>query len=266
MVRTAIAVVVVVLALLPCPDVQAADISAAGSGVRLVTTGTEVRSDRTHSVLWDISRGPWVGYTPSGEFSNLVDMLATHEINSYETTSHLNEVDLSSFDMIVIGTILAWYSAYEAAELTAIQDFVSAGGGLLIMGEYPTSPNENITLISEAYGVTYPSEGGTCGSEITDFDAHDIFDGVTELAMVAPGPLFASAPSDTVAREFQGYAVVSLMGDCDVIATGDCSLWENDFLGADDNSTFALNVFECLTGADTAVESTSWGVVKSLYR
>jgi len=267
MVRSAIVVVAVVLALMPCPHVQAADINAAGPGVRLVTTGTEVAGDRACYVLWALSHGPYANYTPSGWYSDLVDMLEMNNIISYEADYDLNYIGLDSYDIIVVGTLLAWDSAYTAAELTAIQDFVSAGGGLLIMGENSDCPNEHINIISEAYGVTCPLTGGDVNGHITDFAGIDLFTGVTTLELIGSPGLTVGYPGAAVAWASGGQPVVAIAGPCEVIVVSDGNVWENDYIATGDNETCALNVFDCLCSSDTGAQNdSSWGLVKALFR
>lgn len=274
--RLAIAIAAVALALLMCGQASAAggmrtEASAigggtAGKGERSVTTDAEARGDRSCSVLWDLSHGVYMDWSPSGRFADLVDTLSAHDILSYVTAESLQLVDLSAYDMIVIGTVLAWDSAYTAAELTAVQDFLSAGGGLLIMGENSTAPNENVNPISEAYGVTCPVEWETSANYVTSFSDHRIFDDVAELYTPGCGGLIVTPPSEAAAHSPDGDPAVSLMGDCGVIVTGDADLWRSSYLGISDNKAFALNVFTCLCNADTPAEGSSWGVIKSLYR
>jgi hypothetical protein len=221
--------------------------------------------DRTYSVLWDLSHGQYSGYAPSGSYSDLADMLTEHEINCYETTTSLEFVSLDAYDMIVIGTVLAWDSAYTGPELAAVEEFVSTGGGLLIMGDNASCPNENITPVSEAFGVSSAAEGEFNGA-ITDFDALELFTDVDTLQIVWGTGLEVASPSETIARGPGGESAVSLMGDCEVIMICDCNLWENQYIGLADNETFALNVFSCLCGADTPVVRSTWGTIKSLYR
>ena len=237
------------------------------AGVRLVTTGGEARGDRACYVLWALSHGPYADYTPSGWYSDLVDMLEMNNIISYEADYDLNYIGLDSYDMIVVGTLLAWDSAYTAAELTAIQDFVSAGGGLLIMGENSDCPNEHINIISEAYGVTCPLTGGDVNGHITDFAGIDLFAGVTTLELISAPGLTVGYPGAAVAWASGGEPVVAIAGPCEVVVVSDGNLWENDYIAAGDNETCALNVFDCLCSSDTGAQNhSSWGLVKALFR
>jgi hypothetical protein len=239
-----------------------------GAGVRPVTARGEAPDSRASFVLWALSHGPYANYTPSEWYSDLVDMLEVNDIISYEAIYDLNYILLDSYDVIVIGTLLAWDSAFTSAELTAIQDFVDGGGGLLIMGDNSACPNQHINIISEAYGVTCVLTGSDIDGHITDFADIDLFAGVTSLELFsAPGLASVGSPSMEVAWASGGEPVVALAGGCSVIAVSDGNLWENAYLAEGDNETFALNVFDCLCSASTGTpDRSTWGLIKALYR
>jgi hypothetical protein len=213
-----------------------------------------------------LSHGPYAEYTPSGWYSDLVDMLEMNDLISYQSTYDLNYVGLDAYDTIVIGTLLAWDEAFTTAELTAIQNYVTGGGGLLIMGDNTACPNEHINIISEAYGVTCPTTGSDIDGHITDFAAIDLFTGVTTLELIGAPGLTVAAPSAEIAWASGGEPVMALFGDCSVIVVSDGNLWENDYLAQGDNETCALNVFNCLCSANTGAQDRStWGLIKALY-
>ena len=231
--------------------------------------GPRQRGERDYTALWDLSHGPYADYTLSGWYSQLDEALIYRGVICYETTYSLQYVYLDAYDMIVIGTVLAWDSAYTPAELAAIQDFVDSGGSLLVLSDNSDTPNENINPISEAYDVTCQETGSEPASEVTDFEPHEVFTGVSQISLVGPGSLLVSAPGDTLARASTGEAVVSLSGAGAVMVIGDCNLCENDYIGLADNETFILNVFEYLAGRESGIsdpQSTTWGRVKAQYR
>jgi hypothetical protein len=232
-----------------------------------VTAGGDAPEGRSCYVLWALSHGPYIDYTPSGRYSDLVDVLEFNDIISYEATYDLNYILLDSYDVIVIGTLLAWDSAFTSAELTAIRDFVDDGGGLLIMGDNSDCPNEHINIIGEAYGVTCAVTGSDIDGHITDFADIDLFTGVTSLELIgAPGLAAVGSPSMEVAWASGGEPVMALAGGCSVVVVSDSNLWENQYLAEGDNETCALNVFDCLCSASTGLnDRSSWGMIKALY-
>jgi hypothetical protein len=263
---------VIVLAALVVVTTHGAAYAAAPSecdpGVRPVTAGGEAPDGRACYILWALSHGPYAHYTPSEWYSDLVDMLEVNSIISYEAIYDLNYIGLSSYDVIVIGTLLAWDEAHTAAEVTAIQDFVDGGGGLVIMGENSACPNDHINIISEAYGVSCVLSGSDIDGHITDFADIDLFAGVTSLELIsAPGFASVDSPSMEIAWASGGESVMALAGGCSVIAVSDGNLWENAYLAEGDNETCALNVFDCLCSTSTGTpDRSTWGLIKALYR
>jgi hypothetical protein len=265
MTRTAIAVVGLALAFMVSASVVCLGAPNAGVPGPPASGDPDGRDGRTYAVLWDLSHGPHLDYGPSGRFSDLADTLSFYEMNSYETTMSLEFVGLEAYDMIVIGMALAWESGYTPAEVAAIEAYVEGGGGLLVMLENHDMENDHITPVSEVFGVTV-SDSTDYVFVVTDLDGIDLFEDVSSLRFGTGGGLVVTSPSTTVARSSEGEPVVALMGDCNVIVTGDGNLWDNDGLPYHDDQAFALNVFRCLCGADTPVERSSWGTIKSLYR
>jgi len=255
---------VCLMSLSPCL-LLAADSTDASTeySVTRVATADAVRSGRTYEILWDLTHGPYNSYTPTGQFSDMVDTLAVHGHGSSSTDAGVHNIDLSPYDVLVVGVLLAWDSAYTTAEVTAIESFVAGGGGLYIMGENGGCPNANINPVSQVFGTT-------CGVgdpyDPHTFDGHDIFNDVTAMSFGAGGGLTVVFPASEVTWDYYGETLISLVGDCDIIVVGDGSFCSNDYLALDDNKTFVLNAFLCLSGSDSPVESSSWGVIKALYR
>lgn len=255
---------VCLMSLSPCLLLAADSIDASAEhSVTRVTTADVARSGRTYEILWDLTHGPYGSNTPTGNFSNMVDTLAVHGHASSTTAAGVHNIDLSPYDVLVVGVLLAWDSVYTTAEVTAIESFVTGGGGLFLMGENSGCPNVNVNPVSQAFGTT-------CGVgdpyDPYTFAAHDIFNGVAAMSFASGGGLTVVPPTSEMTWDYYDDTLISLVGDCDVIVVGDGNFCTNTYLANDDNKTFVLNAFHCLSGADTPVESSSWGVIKTLYR
>ncbi|MCP4707078.1 MAG: S8 family serine peptidase, partial [Planctomycetes bacterium] len=198
----------------------------------------------TSSVLWDLTHGVYSGYSPT---SNYTDLVTTLQDNGYsvDTTTNISSADLDQYDILVICLGSAWTTAYTTSEVNAIKAFVSAGGGLLIMGDNPSTPNANINPVAQAFGTT-------CGvsstdSIITNIDAHPIMDGVAELTLASGGELTATT-SDPQAWDSNNKAVVTTQthNSGRVVVVGDINAWVNGSLTDTDNQTFMENTFDWL--------------------
>lgn len=264
-VATATVFVSLFLLLFPPALLLAAD-SAGQSTAELVTRVTEpaLKSGRACEVLWDLTHGPYGGNTPTGGFSNMADTLAAYGYASSTTSAGVHNIDLTSYDVLVIATLMAWTSAYTAEEVTAIEAFVADGGAIFLMGENTGCPNVNINPVSVAFGTTCAV--GDPFDTITDLSPHEIFDGITTITLVACGELSVTGATVEAAWDYYGDPVISLLGDCDVVTVGDGNFATNSYFGNDDNKQFVLNAFFLLCGSDSPVEENSWGAIKALYR
>lgn len=224
-------------------------------------------NDPVYDVLWDLSHGVYLGYEPAAWYSNLVGLLAANGYVTTTTTAGIDNIDLSPYEIIVIGVLSSWNSPYTASEVQAIQDFMALGGGILVMGENTDCPNANVNPVTQAFGVT-------CGISylspsdlyFTDFVAHQIFDGVTTVYYRAAGDILASGPGVPLAWTDAGEEVIASVEPCRMIVTGDCNFCDNTYMSTADNQQFTLNVFDCLATGINPVEDSTWGAIKAIYR
>jgi hypothetical protein len=266
-------VTLAVLALLVSMPLHADDpinnTTDAATGLPPVHGGTTPLPDNdpVYNVLWDLTHGVYLNYQPTGDYSDVVGLLAANGYVTTTTAAGVDNIDLSPYDIIVIGVLSNWNSAYSASEVAAIQDFMAGGGGVLVMGENDGCPNGNVNPVTQAFGVT-------CGLStitpydlyFTDFVAHQIFDGVTTVYYRAAGRLSASGPGIPLAWTDAGDEVIASVEPCQMIVTGDGNFCDDVYLGYADNQQFVLNVFDCLATGESPVEDSTWGVVKALYR
>jgi hypothetical protein len=202
------------------------------------------------SVLWDLTHGVYLGYEPGGSYSSLTALLNSAGYTVDTTAAGVNNVDLFNYDLLVVSLGSNWYSAYTVPEVAAIDAFVHAGGGLLIMCDNPATPNGNVNPVALEFGTT-------CGGAalnllpLTDFAAHPVFAGVSQVEFATGGELAASSPSGLVAFDSDGKAGVALAEAAAgrVAVVGDFNLWDNSYLAEASNQRFAENVFHWLSAS-----------------
>jgi thermitase len=165
-------------------------------------------------ILWDRTHGgPWME-----SYSIWTEQLADrgYDLDSLND-SGITPAKLQGYNVFMI--VGPWI-AYTPEELTAIQDFVFAGGGLLVMGDY----NEQIcTDLTQFAGITW-ARGGI--SELTtDITAHPVTTGVSSVYIgypsvfistdgAAQGLIRNSMGNATLAASQQGLAkVLGLAGE-----------------------------------------------------
>ena len=192
---------------------------------------------RQHSVLWDTTHGVFPGYTPFVRFSDLVALLADSGYTTVCCGTGIHTIDLSLYDVIVIGVAQSWYSPYTQEEVDSLVNFYNQGhqrviltgdmnfcdddyfsnadniafsynifdwlvatGGILIMGDNANCNNVNINPIAQAFNMT---AGITNISPddlyFTNFAPHPIFANVSQVFFRAAGEILASLPAEIIA-------------------------------------------------------------------
>ncbi len=205
----------------------------------------------TINVLWDLTHGVTSDYTPAGAYSGLALLLDSLQFEIDTIRDSVINVNLALYDILFISLGSAWNTVYSPGEVSAIESFVTGGGGLLILSDNSACPNANINPVTEIFGTT-------CGlshsiSTITDLEPHSIFDSTTAIYFAAGGELQALSPSVVVARDISGYNAITIAeyGAGTAIMLGDLNFWTNSYISNDDNYVLARNVFTWLAGGTT---------------
>ena len=207
-------------------------------------------STSSKNVLWDLSRGAYTGWEPTGFFSELT--LALEDIGyTVTSTIDIGSETLSDYEVLVICLGSAWYDIYTPEEVLQIKAFVEDGGGLLVMGDRATNPNDNINPIVQEFGIT-------CGVSsispydiyVTSFAVHPIFEDVLEVYFDGAGELAVTALEQEAAWAPSSELVVAVTEQEKgrVVVTGDMSFSRNGNITYSDNLLFSENIFNWLCG------------------
>jgi len=164
---------------------------------------TETYSEESEvvKVLWDESHGAHSSYKQNERFSTIRENL---EINGFQldefTTGPITAEILSNYDILVVGTLTSnWNSSHSSAEITAITDYVTYGGGSLLMfGENTDCPNRNINSLANRFGVTF-GQSDIGAVSITNLGTHDIFHGINSIFLHTGATMDVRAPSTAAA-------------------------------------------------------------------
>jgi hypothetical protein len=179
--------------------------------------------------------------------------------------------DLSLYTVIVIATPS---KVYEEQDIEAVKAFVETGGGLMLLAEENNKDGTTLVLnqLSQQVGITFNTDRiyddqeyfeDTSWIVLTKFPLHPVFQGVTRIvytsgcSLEAEGILVQSS-SHAYAEKYDGLTTVEKgnfpssmvfkeMGKGRIFACGDKELF-NTFLSLQDNTLFALNVFDWLAG------------------
>jgi thermitase len=176
--------------------------------------------------------------------ANLTDI--GYAVDTFTTGTITPDV-LAGYDIFVIPQ--AWMS-YSPDEISAIQDFVLNGGGLLVIGD--DFPSIYTSLTSFA-GITWNTYSAWSGYT-SDITPHDITEGVSTAYFGAPiSELFVSSPAMGLIRDGYGYGdamlAVAEVGAGRVVAIADeQTIDDYDIVNAD-NFRLANNMVDWLLGA-----------------
>lgn len=219
-------------------------------------------------VLWDITHGVYLNYDPAGQYSVLAGLLADAGMPVTVTDQGVDNIDLSPYCVLVIASGSAYDSPYTASEVAAINQFVTDGGGLLVLAENGgTTAVENLGPVASSFGTTIIDVTvDPLDTYISNFAAHEIFTGIDEILFRACGVLEASAPSVAVAWTANEEAVVTVVDPHQVVIAADSNFCDNTYLVETDNQAFILNVFDWLCSASVGTENRSWSEVKQRFR
>jgi hypothetical protein len=199
-------------------------------------------------ILWDLTHGVYQNYEPADRFSQAVAVLAADGFTVDTTSVSVATIDLSSWDILVVGIGSCFGSAYTAAEVSAIQTFVSSGGGLLIMGDGPAAWPQNIDPVAQAFGTnTAVADIDPDDLVFGTFLPHPIFEDVHRIYYRAAGALQGQLPSKEVAFTPASEPVVNVVRGSLVVVTGDINAFDNTYLGSANNVRFLRNVFDYLS-------------------
>jgi len=150
---------------------------------------------------------------------------------------------LIGYDALVIPQA---HDYYTSDELAAIQEFVSAGGGLFVIGD---DEPDIYTQLTGFAGITWSWEWG-CGGYTSDITPHPVTEGVETAYFSSPlSNLYVSGQAQSLIRDYCGYVMLaaSEAGAGKVVAIADEDSINDGYIGYADNLQLAINVIEWIT-------------------
>jgi len=191
-------------------------------------------------VLWDDTKDT-DGDSLIGNYLFLYQLLTTSGFPVDElTTGPINSELLANYDILVLMDPELNFSSSEIAD---IQNWVAAGGGLVVIPDAGYPPTLN-TLLSP-YGVQITERAGGLGVT-TDIVNHTITREVAEIYVSGVREISVAFPSICLAWVTpvdERYAFLSTMDSGEVIVVSDSNIMDNDRLQTADNTQLMLNIF-----------------------
>jgi len=190
-------------------------------------------------ILWDESHSG----APAWFFDVWInDLFSRGYLLDTFTTGSITPIVLAGYDVLVVPSSTI---AYNAAEITAIQDFVTNGEGLMVIGDVVPSVYNGLTLFAD---ITW-TFGGMWGVT-TDITAHEITAGVSSVYLGSSNGSLVPGPAATsLIRDSGGYDVLVVSETPGrVAAFVDWSSLQDSVIINNDNLLLADQIIDWLMG------------------
>jgi len=213
----------------PVPDESTTVNNVATKLVRVRTVKGYILVDQTHwtdSIYW---YSTWLSSLT--ERGYIIDTL---------TVSPITSSVLEGYDVFVIPQAR---NNYYPSEITAIQNFVLNGGGLLVIGDDQPYIYSDLTRFAS---ITW-DWGGYWG-ETNDITPHPVTEGVATAYFGSPGRIYVSLQAQGLIRDLKGnnMLAVSQAGAGAVIGIADEDAFNDFSVKSADNLRLANNVIDWL--------------------
>lgn len=158
-------------------------------------------------------------------YTNLVEFIGFHHTVRVNRDGALDDMDLSAVDVLILKTPT---KAYTESEIDAVESFVSAGGGLFLIGDHTNlfGMTTNINPVAGRFGLrflddaTYDLASGSPSrfsrSPLTTHPVAQHIDGLEfETSCTVRGPLWAeyALRGKGLARELVDYSHINFFGN-----------------------------------------------------
>lgn len=198
-----------------------------------------VDSSRDGGVWWFPQNGP---FNPAANHQGkaLADHLRSlgHKVDELPRPTTITAGLLASYDIVIRASSV---SNYSQAEITAYQNYVKQGGGLLLLAEF--GPSDGLAL---SFGLKF--EGRTRGNNLlNNFTPHPVTQGVGQLPYLVGGGLTKAPAGAQILGKLSGQSFLDLnnngvkdagepagpsvlgvmpYGQGRIVFCGDTNLWE----------------------------------------
>ncbi|MFC1528841.1 choice-of-anchor D domain-containing protein, partial [Candidatus Latescibacterota bacterium] len=202
------------------------------------------KSAASKKIVFDGEHSNW---KPSHSFDVLNSELTDQGYITTESTTTIDAINLSNYDILVIASPQEGTS-FSSQELSEIQNFVSNGGSLLLIGEMEGYWLDLPALndVANIFGVTFvhPDYSG-----IISFVSHEIANNVSHAEIYSGAEITGSLT--TVGTVNQKIALgVKEFGSGRVVFFADCNAFAS-YLYEYDHLQLATNIFSWLSQTDS---------------
>jgi hypothetical protein len=205
-------------------------------------------------ILWDEAHDT-DGWLLSTQFAEAAAALRQYGYHLTNLTGSPGAITSSALDGIDILVLPDCELAFTAAEITAIQNFVSNGGALFAIGEWPGAFNyASYNDLLSPYGITFDDTIDSM-EDGTYFEPSPVTAGVSLVDLAACGGLIVIAPGRPLGWTDDGYEFLAQYegwnGNGNIVVIADTAPFANSGLpsgssGTADDKTLLINIFRFL--------------------
>ncbi len=163
---------------------------------------------------------------------------------------NLTSQNLESFDVLMIcGPKIN----FTSQEVTAVSNWISSGGALVVIGDHVTSYNYNLNYLISNTNLKLNISGG--GNTLYPADMHITHEGISSMSALAPGTINYTAPAFPVCNDTAGNIIIAFeeVDEGRVAVIADFAIFRDTNINALDNREFAVNMYNWLTAGDMLV-------------
>jgi hypothetical protein len=214
-------------------------------------------------ILYDLTHQPWCPtdtweWAGDGNYlttwrNDLVSRSFTVDKLHPSAAGNLTSDNLAPYDLLVTNQPLL---SFSTPEIAAVDAWVSAGGGLFVIGDNPGVPdNYHLDDLIAPYGFQFNDTVAPYSTGVGIFDMHPttevctslVYQGATNLILSGGAyPIWSYAPGEVAAGASE-YGAGRVVVICDANSVLD------SWIGGADNEQFAMNVANWLTTSSARV-------------
>lgn len=157
------------------------------------------------------------------------------------SAGQFNQSMLDSFDILVL---IDAETAYTQDEITVVQNWINAGGKLLMIGEGGSAFNlaSNNQMI-QPYNIQFSGSS----TEATNFEPHPVTLNLTRISGSFCTPLTVTTPAVALAWDASMFNAIAINeSGVIVLAMFDSNMMDNTYIGNNSNRQCMINVFQYL--------------------
>ncbi len=146
---------------------------------------------------------------------------------------------------------------FTASEVSAVADWIAAGGSLLVLGDNSglTQQNANINYLLSPYNLRMNMTVSPAGPNFTVFQKHAICEGLSSIATSSPGAVNLTSPAYPIVGDIHGNTIVAgqIHGQGRILLQSDLNVFDHALISSGSNRQYSVNIINWLASGGTNV-------------